>query len=169
MPRRTLWLAGGLALVGILPGCAVMPQLAPVTIQPGCYVVNVDNWPDPVAASTGLAGLPAFIGLDTAVAGPRGRTVVVPVSWTAPSPHTRHAYWTEEIHGNRPASLVVTFVGPSGDFVANMEASRDGYAGEGIALARGSADRAPQVQVSLGAISCAGLRFGPRPVARPTP
>ena len=167
MRRAAPWLAGGLALLGIR--CAAMPQLAPVTIVPGCYAVNADNWPPAVQASTGLSGLPSFIGLDTAVAGPRGRTVVVPASWSAPSPHNRSAYWTEENHGNRPASLVLIFVGPVGDFVANMEASREGYAGEGIALARGAADRAPQVQVSLGAIGCEGLRFGPGPVSRPAP
>jgi len=148
------------ALLGWAAGCAVSPQLAPVIITPGCYAVTADNWPAAVAEETGLTTLPSFVGLDTAVAGPRGRRVMVPTTWKSADPSPRTAYWTDEPHFNRPASLVVTFVGPQGDFVASLEASRDGYAGAGVALARRGANRMPQVQVSFVAITCSGLRLG---------
>lgn len=151
------------ALAACTAGCAVSPRLAPVTIAPGCYAVNADTWPLVVAAGTGLNSLPSFVALDTAVAGPRGRRVIVPTTWEARDPHTRSVYWTEEPHGNRPASLVLIFLGPTGDFVASLEASPDGYAGAGELRWHG-ANRTPQVQVALVAISCAGLRIGtPQP------
>jgi len=150
------------AAVILAAGCAVRPQLAPVTIAPGCYAVNADNWPPAVVEETGLAGLPSFVGLDTAVAGPRGRRLLVPTAWKSADPYPRSAFWTDEPHSNRPASLVVTFVGPRGDFVASLEESQDGYAGPGIALARHGAGRMPQVRISLVAITCNGLRLGNR-------
>jgi hypothetical protein len=162
-----LRLAGRLAvLVGCAAGCAAAPRLAPLTITPGCYVVNADNWPPEVAAETGLNSLPSFLGLDTAVAGPRGRRVIAPTTWASAAPETRSASWTEEPHGDRPPSLVLTFLGPAGEFVASLEESRDGYAGAGVALGRRGAARMPQVQVSLTAISCGGLKLGP---AEPAP
>jgi hypothetical protein len=141
-------------------GCAASPQLAPAAIEPGCYAVIADSWPAAVVAETGLNSLPSFVGLDTTVAGPRGRRVILPVTWRLAPPRNRSAFWTNELHGNRPASLVVTFVGPAGDFVASLEQSPSGYAGAGVALGRRGANRVPQVRISLVAVSCSGLRLG---------
>lgn len=167
MCTPALRVAGRLAaLVGCVAGCAAAPRLAPLTIMPGCYVVNADDWPPAVAVETGLNSLPAFLGLDTAVAGPRGRRVIAPTTWKSAAPDTRSAFWTEEPHGDRPPSLVLIFLGPAGDFVASLEESRSGYAGAGVALGRRGAGRMPQVQVSLTAISCGGLKLAP---AAPAP
>ena len=79
--------AGRLAtLLGCATGCAAAPRLAPLTITPGCYVVNVDNWPPAVAAETGLNSLPSFVALDTAAVGPRGRRVIAPTTWASAAP-----------------------------------------------------------------------------------
>jgi hypothetical protein len=159
--------AGRLAVfLGCVVGCVAAPQLAPLTIAPGCYAVNPDNWPPSVAEETGLNSLPSFVALDTTVAGPRGRRVIAPTTWASAAPENRSAFWTEEPHGDRSPSLVLIFVGPAGDFVASLEESRDGYAGAGVALARHGAGRMPQVQVSLVAITCAGLKLAP---GGPTP
>jgi hypothetical protein len=147
------------ALVGCAAGCAAAPRLAPLTISPGCYAVTPDNWPPAVVAETGLNSLPSFVGLDTAVAGPRGRRVIAPTTWASAAPEARSAYWTEEPHGDRPSSLVLIFQGPAGDFVASLEESPDGYAGAGVALGRRGAGRMPQVQVTLVAVTCAGLKL----------
>ena len=148
------------ACLGWAAGCAASPQLSPVAVTPGCYAVTADDWPTAVVEETGLSTLPSFIGLDTAVAGPRGRRVIVPTTWKSADPTPHSAFWTNELHGNRPASLVLTFVGPRGDFVASLEESREGYTGDGVALGRRGANRMPQVQVSLAAITCSGLRLG---------
>ncbi len=152
--------AGALAalLLGAA-GCAFTPQLTPVTITPGCYAVTGDSWPPEVVRATGLRGLPSFVGLDTAVAGPGGRRVIVPTAWATSGARRRHAYWTEELHGNRQASLVLTLAGPLGEFVASLEASRDGYEGAGAVRARPGAAALPQVRITLLAVSCSGLRL----------
>jgi hypothetical protein len=142
-------------------GCAASPQLEPAAIEPGCYAVTASSWPAAVVAGTGLSSLPSFVGLDTAVAGPRGRRVVLPLAWRTAAPRPRGAFWTNELHGNRPASVIVTFVGPAGAFVASLEASSEGYVGPGVLAGRGGAD-GPQVRVSLVAVACSGLRLGTR-------
>jgi len=147
------------ALVVAAAGCVAGPQLTPVTITPGCYAVVVDRWPTALVAQTGIEALPAFVALDTAVAGLLGRKVVLPQAWRNAPPYGRTAYWTEVLHGNRTASLVVRFRGPGGDFVASVEASPEGYAGTGAAQAPGGASRQPSVPVALQAVSCANLRL----------
>ena len=156
MARGVIALA---AVLGGAAGCAAAPHLTPVTITPGCYAVNADRWPTALVAQTGIEALPGFIALDTIVAGPLGRRVVLPPAWRDAPPYGRTAYWTETLHVNRPASLEVRFRGPGGDFVASLEAAEDGYAGTGASPAPGGASRQPRVGVALTAISCANLRL----------
>jgi len=153
---------GALALVLVLggaAGCAVTPRLTPMTILPGCYVVNAESWPTALVAQTGIEALPSFIGLDSVVAGPLGRRVFLPAAWGNAPPYGRTAYWTETLHANRSASLEVRFRGPGGDFVATLEAMEDGYVGTGASQAPGGVSRQPRVAVTLMAISCANLRL----------
>ncbi len=156
-----LRVAGTAALLAGLGACVYSPPLTPVTITPGCYAVQGDSWPAAVVRATGLRGLPSFVGLDTAVAGPGGRYVIVPAAWALAGARQSHAYWTEELHGNRTASLLLTFAGPTGDFVAVLESSREGYAGTGSVRARAGAapPSPPSVRLSLVAVSCGGLRL----------
>ncbi len=153
--------AGIAALLAGLGACAYSPPLTPVTITPGCYAVQGDSWPAALARATGLSGLPSFVGLDTAVAGPGGRHVVVPAAWALSGARRRHAYWTEELHGNRPASLLVTFSGPAAELVAALEPSGEGYAGTAAVPARSgaAAPPGPSIRVRLVAVSCGGLRL----------
>jgi hypothetical protein len=158
--------AGGLAaLLGCAAGCAIAPRLEPVTITTGCYVVSVDSWPTALVAQTGLTSLPGFVSLDTAVAGPLGRRVRLPVGWDRAQGHGRPAYWTELLHGNRPASLILRFRGPGADFVASLEASDEGYAGTGAAQGPDGGEFAQRVEISLAAITCSNVRLeGPEEI-----
>jgi hypothetical protein len=145
------------ASLGCTLGCAAAHP-GPLTVTPGCYALYADNWPPAVEAETGLHSLPAYLALDTVLAGPRGRRVILPTTWEPADPNSRSVYWTEEAgHGSGGASLVLTFLGPAGDFVATLQPSRYGYSGEGVGLGRRGAGRMPQVQVSLVATTCAGL------------
>jgi len=144
-------------LLACLPACAVTPRPAPVTIALGCYSVYADNWPPAVQDETGLRSLPTYLALDSTVVGPRGRRIVLPTTWESGDPNARRAYWEEVNHGETRPSLVLTFQGPRGEFVATLQESQDGYAGEGIAMARGAARWPPEVQVTLAGTSCAGL------------
>ena len=153
---------GAIALalaLGGAAGCAVAPRLTPVTITPGCYVINADNWPTALVAQTGIEALPSFIALDTVVAGPLGRRVFLPAYWRDAPPYGRTAYWTETLHGNRTASLEVRFRGPVADFVATLEETDEGYVGDGATQASGGASRQPRVSVTLLAIACAKLHL----------
>ena len=153
-------LIGCAPLAACLAGCAISPQLTPVTIEPGCYTLTADGWPREVAQTTGLTGLPSFVGLDTAVAGPAGRRVMAPRSWAGSSARAQHVYWTEELHGNRQASLLLTFAGPTGNLVASLEAERDGYAGPAAVGGKpGTPGVVPQMRITLLAIGCVGLRL----------
>ena len=160
MTLPALRLAGGLvALLGCGAGCAVAPRLAPLTIAAGCYAVDLDAWPIALVAQTGLSSLPPFVRLDTAVAGPLGRQVRLPMGWGRAQVHGRIVYWTELPHGDRLASLVLRFRGPGADFVASLEASEEGYAGTGAAQGPDGGEFAQRVGISLAAISCNHLRL----------
>jgi len=136
---------------------------APQPVVPGCYALDVDDWPAPVAARTGLGSLPLSIALDTTTAGPRGRRVIVPSTWESEDPNRRSAFWRQGDAG--PSSLVLNFLGPDGDFTAALQPSGDGYIGEGVGLERGF-DRWPtQVHLILSPSTCAGLE----PPAKPKP
>jgi len=145
------------ALLGCLPACAVTPRPAPLTVALGCYSVYADNWPPAVEDETGLHSLPSYIALDSSVVGPRGRRIILPTTWEPADPDARRAYWEEVSHGDALPSLVLTFQGPRGQFVATLQESQDGYIGDGIALARGASRWPPEVQVRLAGTSCAGL------------
>ena len=147
------------ALLGVAAGCAIAPRLAPATIPNGCYTVNAGGWPTALVAQTGLTSLPGFVSLDTAVAGPLGRRVRLPMSWGHTQVRGRTAYWTELPHGDRPASLVLRFRGPGADFVASLESSEEGYAGTGAAQGPDGGEFAQRVGISLSAISCHDLRL----------
>jgi len=162
MSASAVRLAGGLAaLLGCAAGCAIGPRLAPVTIATGCYAVHLDAWPTALVAQTGLTALPGFVSLDSAVAGPFGRRVRLPIGWRRAEAHGRGVYWTELPHGNREASLSLRFRGPGADFVATFEATEEGYAGSGAAQGRDGGEFAPRVRISLAAISCSNLRLEP--------
>jgi hypothetical protein len=160
MSTSALRLAGSLAAcLGCLLGCAVTPNPSPLTTAHGCYDLYADNWPPALEAETGLHSLPSFIALDTVLAGPRGRRVILPTTWVVDNPSTRTAYWTEEADGYGTPLLVLTIVGPAGNFVAQLRQTNDGYSGDGVGLGRGrlAVGSLPQVQLSLVASSCAGL------------
>ena len=99
--------------------------------------------------------MPPFIALDTATAGPRGHRVILPDTWEPEDPTRRSATWS--VGGAGAASLVLNFLGPSGDFTAALHASGDGYIGEGVGLARGGSLWPSQVHLSLVPTTCAGL------------
>lgn len=127
MSASAVRLVGGLAaLLGCGAGCAVAPRLAPLTIAAGCYAITTDGWPTALVAQTGLTSLPGFVSLDTAVAGPLGRRVRLPMGSGRAQVHGRTAYWAEVPHGDRPASLILRFRGPGADFVASLEATEEG-------------------------------------------
>ncbi|HVO35192.1 MAG TPA: hypothetical protein VMT21_06485 [Gemmatimonadales bacterium] len=149
-----LRLVGRIALLGCALGC-VARHPGRVTVVPGCYALYADDWPAPAAIETGLSSLPSYIALDTTAAGPRGRRVIVPSTWEPADPNRRSAYWRVGDAGT--ASLVLNFLGPSGDFTAALQPFDDGYMGEGIGLSRGGARWPPQVNVSLVPTTCAGL------------
>lgn len=153
MSMRIPQLSVRLALLGCALGC-VKSHAGRISVVPGCYALYADNWPAPVAEETGLRSLPPFIALDTA-AGVRGHRVIVPDTWEPEDATRRSATWS--VGGTGAASLVLNFLGPSGDFTAELHASEDGYIGEGVGLARGRAVWPSQVQVSLVPASCAGL------------
>jgi hypothetical protein len=147
------------AFVGCTLGCAAVPNPSPLTSARGCYDLYADNWPPAVEAETGLRSLPSFVSLDTALAGPRGRRVILPTSWVVDNPSTRSAYWTQQEERYGATTLVLTIVGPAGNFVAQLRQTNDGFSGDGVALGRGRlvVSSLPQVQVSLVASTCAGL------------
>ncbi len=155
-----LRLASCLFALGGALGCAAHHP-GRLTVAPGCYALYADDWPAAAAIETGLRSLPSFIALDTATAGPRGRRVVLPTTWESEDPNRRSAYWAEG--GTGEGSLVLTFLGPSGQFTAALQPARDGYIGEGVGLARGAARWPPEVHVSLVSASCAGLVPEPHP------
>ena len=154
MANPGLHVALRVALLGCALGC-VARHPGRVTIVPGCYALYADDWPAPVAIETGLSSLPTYIALDTAAAGPRGHRVIVPSTWESEDPNRRSAYWRAGDAG--PASLVLNFLGPSGDFTAAMHPSNEGYIGEGVGLARGESRWPVQVHLSLVPTTCAGL------------
>jgi hypothetical protein len=148
------------ALVGAA-ACARRPSAGPAPVVPGCYELYVEDWPAAAAVETGLRTLPSYIRLDTTTAGPRGRRVIVPSTWEPEDPDRRRAYWRAGDAG--PASLVLNFVGPSGDFTAALQPSRNGYMGEGVGLARGAARWPPEVHLQLMQTTCAGLEAASQP------
>jgi hypothetical protein len=145
--------AGPLALLACALGC-VKPHPGGLAVVPGCYALYVENWPAPVAVETGLRSLPPFIALDT-TAGVRGHRVVVPDTWEPDDPNRRSATWS--VGGAGSESLVLNFLGPSGDFTAALQPSGDGYIGEGVGLTRNGSRWPSEVHLSLVPTICAGL------------
>jgi hypothetical protein len=145
--------AGGLALLACALGC-VAHHPGGIAVVPGCYGLYVEEWPAPVAVETGLRSLPPFIALDT-TAGVRGHRVIVPDTWEPEDPNRRSATWS--VGGAGSASLVLNFLGPSGDFTAALQPSGDGYIGDGVGLTRNGARWPSEVPLSLVPSTCAGL------------
>jgi hypothetical protein len=148
------------ALLAGAAGC-VKGHPGPVTVAPGCYALYNDDWPAPLATETGLSSLPTYIALDTTTAGPRGRRVIVPSTWESEDPNRRRVYWRVGDAG--PASLVLNFVGPNGDFTAALQPSQDGFIGEGVGLTRGLSRWPTQVHLTLEPTTCAGLEPATQP------
>ena len=153
MSTRMLRIAGRFALLWGALGCAAHHP-GGIDVVPGCYALYVENWPAPVAVETGLNSLPPFIALDT-TKGVRGHRVVVPDTWEPEDPNRRSATWS--VGGAGSESLVLNFLGPSGDFTAALQPSGDGYIGDGVGLTRSGARWPSEVHLSLVPTICAGL------------